>query len=95
MSTNTPTPEAAADTPAAPAGTQPANTAGPAGRSAKTVKIVAVLIAVLFAAACALGAFILTRQLGASPLAAVGAAGGTFIGVVGTALYVQEKLGLL
>ncbi|MFE1556128.1 hypothetical protein ACFW6V_14265 [Streptomyces sp. NPDC058734] len=95
MSTNTPTPDTAADTPAAPAGAPPANTARPAGRSAKTVKIMAVLIAVLFAAACALGAFILTRQLGASPLAAVGATGATFLGVSGTALYIQEKLGLL
>ncbi|WP_221890501.1 hypothetical protein, partial [Streptomyces sp. WAC07061] len=67
----------------------------PAGKPAKTVKIMAVIIAVLFAAACALGALLLTRQLGASPLAALGAAGATFPVVSGTALYIQEKLGLL
>ncbi|MEV7442829.1 hypothetical protein AB0O22_17010 [Streptomyces sp. NPDC091204] len=95
MSTNTPNPDTTAGNPTPQATAHPATTTVPAEKPARTVKVMAVLIAILFAAACALGAFILTRQLGASPLGAVGASGATFLGVSGTALYIEEKLGIL
>ncbi|MGW6857231.1 hypothetical protein [Streptomyces xanthophaeus] len=61
----------------------------------KTVKVMALVIAILCGAVGALAALVLTRHLGADALVAIGSSGVTFLGVTGTVTYAEEKLGLL
>ncbi|MFE5495298.1 hypothetical protein ACFQ7Z_35805 [Streptomyces virginiae] len=92
MSLTTPNPPATPP-PATPAGPQEGG--APTPNPSKTVKVMAILIAVLSGTLGALLAFMLTRHLGASELVAIGSAGATFLGVSATVKYIEEKLGLL
>ncbi|MFF2793138.1 hypothetical protein ACFVT6_41430 [Streptomyces sp. NPDC058049] len=78
-----------------PASWQEATTPAPGGDPSRTVKVMAILIAVLSGALGALIALLLTRHLGATALIAIGSAGVTFLGVTGTVKHIEEKLGLL
>ncbi|UUY52337.1 hypothetical protein NRK68_34235 (plasmid) [Streptomyces yangpuensis] len=93
MSLTTPNPPATPP-PAAPAGPQGGGASSPDGPT-RTVKVMAILIAVLSGTLGALLAFVLTRHLGATGLVAAGSAGVTFLGVAGTVKYIEEKLNLL
>ncbi|WP_328786124.1 hypothetical protein [Streptomyces sp. NBC_00273] len=77
-------------TPAAPQETAPAT-----NTPTRTVKVMAILIAVLCGALGALLAFVLTRHLGATALVAIGSAGVTFLDVTSTVKHIEEKLNLL
>ncbi|MFF3728624.1 hypothetical protein ACFYYM_40480 [Streptomyces erythrochromogenes] len=95
----TPNPSAAPPqtTPAAPqeAAARQEATAPTTNGPSKTVKVMAILIAILSGTVGALIALLLTRHLGATALIAIGSAGVTFLGVTGTVKYIEEKLGLL
>ncbi|MFF3728499.1 hypothetical protein ACFYYM_39805 [Streptomyces erythrochromogenes] len=84
-------------TPAAPqeAAARQEATARTTNGPSKTVKVMAILIAVLSGTVGALIALLLTRHLGATALIAIGSAGVTFLGVTGTVKHIEEKLGLL
>ncbi|WP_158781304.1 hypothetical protein [Streptomyces sp. NRRL S-237] len=81
-------------TPATPAAPQE-GTAPATNTPTRTVKVMAILVAVLCGALGSLLAFALTRHLGATALVAIGSAGVTFLGVTGTVKHIEEKLNLL
>ncbi|WP_371502568.1 hypothetical protein OG871_35975 [Kitasatospora sp. NBC_00374] len=72
--------------------TPPAST--PPGPS-RTVKVMALVIAILSGLVAALTAFTLGRHLQATGLEALTCAAGSFLAVAAFAMAVQEKLGLL
>lgn len=81
--------------PGAPANPRGATALSTSEEPSKTVKVMALLIAILCGTVGALAAFILTRHLGAGTLVAIGSSGATFLGVTSTVKYIQEKLGVL
>ncbi|GGZ81493.1 hypothetical protein [Streptomyces subrutilus] len=69
-------------------------TSTPPGPS-RTVKVMALTIALLCGLVAAVSAFTLSRHLEATGLEAVAYSGGSFLGATALAQVVQEKLGLL
>lgn len=69
-------------------------TSTPPGPS-RTVKVMALIIAILCGLVAALTAFALSRHLEATGLEALAYAGVSFLGVTAFVIAVQEKLGLL
>lgn len=84
--------------PAAPApapAPEGAATPGAAAGPARSVRVMALLIAFLCGTVGALSVFILFRHLGAGALVALGSSGAAFLGVSGAVKVFEEKLGVL